>query len=380
MGQEKHFFPEHDSWKRVIMVVGSLVAYNFLLVPLGFVLTTFCFVAFLVKCIFPQAWLRTVVTAVFSTAGAQIIFVNLLELQFPKDCLGSDGENCMEILNHLIEGATVAFQPIIFLLFYRSPHGNPCRCAPRTGTDGSDRTNAAVSFHIPPVQRLSCLRVSITVPCTAVRPPPFWSTCRVRQHQSLPVLMAIKWQSRARRSALGIAAIGSFVAGTIGIVGIMFLAPPMAQFALAFGPPEYFSMMLMGIVIIIYMSSGSILKDFMTAVFGLLLGTIGMDSIAGTQRLTFGVLELADGVGFIPAVMGLFGISEILMNVERVVATTLVTEKVKNLLPSLQDMKDSIRRFYGKRSRFSDRSSAGTCACYFNVLIVRHGEEALKNT
>ncbi len=62
---------------------------------LGFVLTTFCFVAFLVKCIFPQAWLRTVVTAVFSTAGAQIIFVNLLELQFPKDCLGSDGENCI---------------------------------------------------------------------------------------------------------------------------------------------------------------------------------------------------------------------------------------------------------------------------------------------
>ncbi len=116
--------------------------------------------------------------------------------------------------------------------------------------------------------------------------------------------MAIKWQSRGARSALGIAAIGSFVAGTIGIVGIMFLAPPMAQFALAFGPPEYFSMMLMGIVIIIYMSSGSILKDFMTAVFGLLLGTIGMDSIAGTQRLTFGVLELADGVGSSPRSWG----------------------------------------------------------------------------
>jgi len=87
-GAGEAFFPEHDSWKRVIMVVGSLVAYNFLLVPLGFVLTTLCFVAFLVKCIFPQTWLRTVVTAVFSTAGAQIIFVNLLELQFPKGLLG----------------------------------------------------------------------------------------------------------------------------------------------------------------------------------------------------------------------------------------------------------------------------------------------------
>jgi putative tricarboxylic transport membrane protein len=115
----------------------------------------------------------------------------------------------------------------------------------------------------------------------------------------------------------------------------------MAKFALAFGPAEYFSLMLMGIVIIIYMSSGSILKDLLSAMFGLLLGTIGMDSISGTQRLTFGILELTDGIGFIPAVMGLFGVSEILVNVERAVVNTLVTEKVKNLLPNRQDWKES---------------------------------------
>jgi len=121
----------------------------------------------------------------------------------------------------------------------------------------------------------------------------------------------------------------------------MLVAPPMAKFALAFGPAEYFSLMLMGIVIIIYMSSGSILKDLLSAMFGLLLGTIGMDSISGTQRLTFGILELTDGIGFIPAVMGLFGVSEILVNVERAVVNTLVTEKVKNLLPNRQDWKES---------------------------------------
>jgi putative tricarboxylic transport membrane protein len=142
-------------------------------------------------------------------------------------------------------------------------------------------------------------------------------------------------------AALGIAAFGSFIAGTIGAVGIMLVAPPMAKFALAFGPAEYFSLLLMGIVIIVYMSSGSILKDLLSAMFGLLLGTIGMDSISGTQRLTFGILELTDGIGFIPAVMGLFGVSEIFMNVERAVVTTLVTEKVKNLLPDLQDWKES---------------------------------------
>jgi len=142
-------------------------------------------------------------------------------------------------------------------------------------------------------------------------------------------------------AALGIAAFGSFIAGTIGAVGIMLVAPPMAKFALAFGPAEYFSLLLMGIVIIVYMSSGSILKDLLSAMFGLLLGTIGMDSISGTQRLTFGILELTDGIGFIPAVMGLFGVSEIFMNVERAVVTTLVTEKVKNLLPDRHDWEES---------------------------------------
>jgi putative tricarboxylic transport membrane protein len=135
-------------------------------------------------------------------------------------------------------------------------------------------------------------------------------------------------------AALGIAAFGSFIAGTIGAVGIMLVAPPMAKFALAFGPAEYFSLLLMGIVIIVYMSSGSILKDLLSAMFGLLLGTIGMDSISG-------ILELTDGIGFIPAVMGLFGVSEIFINVERAVVTTLVTEKVKNLLPDRQDWKES---------------------------------------
>ncbi|MDD5171040.1 MAG: tripartite tricarboxylate transporter TctB family protein [Syntrophales bacterium] len=82
------FFPEFDSWKRVSMVVLSLIFYDLLLARLGFVIITFLFVAFLVKFVFPQPWLRTVVTAVLSTAGAQIIFVNLLEIQFPKGPLG----------------------------------------------------------------------------------------------------------------------------------------------------------------------------------------------------------------------------------------------------------------------------------------------------
>ena len=141
--------------------------------------------------------------------------------------------------------------------------------------------------------------------------------------------------------ALGIAAFGSFIAGTISVLGLMLVAPPLAKFALAFGPPEYFSLMLMGIVVLIYLASGSILKALMMAVFGLLLGTIGMDAISGTQRLTFGVLELADGIGLIPAIMGLFGVAEVISNVEEEMKREIITAKVKNLLPNLQDWKDS---------------------------------------
>ena len=141
--------------------------------------------------------------------------------------------------------------------------------------------------------------------------------------------------------ALGIAAFGSFIAGTISVIGLMLVAPPLAKFALAFGPPEYFSLMLMGIVILIYLASGSILKALMMAVFGLLLGTIGMDSISATQRLTFGLLELSDGVGLIPAIMGLFGVAEVIANVEQEIKREVITTKIKNLLPNLQDWKDS---------------------------------------
>ncbi len=141
--------------------------------------------------------------------------------------------------------------------------------------------------------------------------------------------------------ALGIAAFGSFIAGTISIIGLMLVAPPLAKFALAFGPPEYFSLMLLGIIILIYLASGSILKALMMFVFGLLISTIGMDAISGTQRLTFGILELYDGVGLIPAIMGLFGVAEVIANVEQAIRTDTITTKVKNLLPNLQDWKDS---------------------------------------
>src|SRR5687767_15434555 len=118
-------------------------------------------------------------------------------------------------------------------------------------------------------------------------------------------------------AALAISAIGSFVAGTLGVVGLMLLAPTLAAFALRFGPPEYTALLVMGFFILAYMSGGSMLKTLAMAAFGLLLGMIGIDAMSGYTRFSFGLIELGDGVGIVPVAVGLFGISEILITAAR---------------------------------------------------------------
>ena len=113
--------------------------------------------------------------------------------------------------------------------------------------------------------------------------------------------------------ALGIAAIGSFIAGTFAIVGLMLVAPALARFAVRFGPAEYFSLMVLGLSVLTYLSHGSLLKALIMACLGLVLGLVGLDSISAVPRLTFDRMELIDGVGLVPIVMGLFGIAEILI-------------------------------------------------------------------
>jgi len=148
-------------------------------------------------------------------------------------------------------------------------------------------------------------------------------------------------QGRAGR-ALGISAFGSFIAGTIGIIGLVLIAPPLVDFALKFGFPEYFSLMVLGLTVLSFMTSGSIVRALMMAAFGLILGTIGLDFISGLARFTFDIPELLDGIGLVPVVMGLFGISEVLLNIEVKIKREIFTTKVKGLLPTLQDWAQSI--------------------------------------
>jgi putative tricarboxylic transport membrane protein len=137
--------------------------------------------------------------------------------------------------------------------------------------------------------------------------------------------------------ALGMAALASFAAGTFAVVALMLVAPSLARVAIAFGPPEYFSLMLLGLTILSFLSQGSMAKSLLMACAGLVLGLIGMDQITAQPRLTFDRLELLDGVGLVPIVMGLFGVAEILSNLERELKRELIRANIGSLWPSLAD-------------------------------------------
>ena len=139
--------------------------------------------------------------------------------------------------------------------------------------------------------------------------------------------------------ALGIAAFGSFIAGTIAVLGLMLVAPPLASFALKFGPPEYFTLMVLGLTILIYLAHGSMPKALIMAGFGLVLGLVGLDTMSALPRFTFNQMELLDGVGLVPIVMGVFGVSEVLLNIEQIVRRDILKTNIKGLMPTAQDWK-----------------------------------------
>ena len=141
--------------------------------------------------------------------------------------------------------------------------------------------------------------------------------------------------------ALGIAAIGSFFAGCVATVIIALFAPPLAEVALKFGPAEYFSLMVLGLIAATVLAHGSLIKAIAMVLLGLLLGLVGTDVNSGVARFSFGVSELSDGIGFVSVAMGVFGFAEIIANLEQKEKREIFTKKVSNLLPSLQDFKDS---------------------------------------
>lgn len=144
-------------------------------------------------------------------------------------------------------------------------------------------------------------------------------------------------------AALTVAALGSFVAGTLGVVALMFLAPVLSSAALKFGPPEYFAITVVGFVLLARLSGGSIFQSAVMISFGLLLGFVGMDPISGAFRFTFGSMEMGKGIDFVPVAMGLFGITEVLVTAEESLDVAMVIPvKFRELLPNASELRRSV--------------------------------------
>ncbi len=137
--------------------------------------------------------------------------------------------------------------------------------------------------------------------------------------------------------ALGIAAFSSFIAGTIGLIGLQLIAAPLSRMALKFGPPEYFAIITLGFVFITYLSHGSRLKAVIMAFVGLLLSSVGLDPMTSEQRMTLGILNLFEGIGVAPLAMGLFGVAEVFKNFETLASGNILKVKIKNLFPTKLD-------------------------------------------
>jgi len=143
-------------------------------------------------------------------------------------------------------------------------------------------------------------------------------------------------------AALCVAAVGSFIAGTIGVVGIMLAAAWLADLAIKFGPPEYFAIALGGLLLLSRLSGGSVLHSFVMVAVGLALGTVGMDTVTALRRFTFGSVALSQGVDLVPVIMGLYGVAEVLLLAEQGIAkAVIVSVRLRELLPTRDEWRRS---------------------------------------
>lgn len=143
-------------------------------------------------------------------------------------------------------------------------------------------------------------------------------------------------------TALGIAGIGSFIGGTISIIGLAFIGPPIARLALKFGPPEYFALLVLGMTMVIGLMGKSLVRGMIAALIGLALAMVGTDPVTGTFRFSFGIPELQDGFDFVPIAMGLLGISEIMLSAESLIKSDKMPE-LKGLLPQKEEWIPSLK-------------------------------------
>ena len=250
----------------------------------------------------------------------------------------------MGVLESILLGFQVSFQPInLFYCFIGVLIGTLVGVLPGIGPVGAMAILLPSTYHAPPVSSIimlagiyygtlyggSTTSILVNIPGEAAS-----------------VVTCLDGYQMARQGragpALGISAFGSFIAGTLGVVGLMTLARPLTRIALKFGPPEYFSLVVLGLTLITYLAQKSFIKAIVMATLGLILSYVGLDMMSGQVRFTFNIVELLQGIDIVPIIMGLFGIAEILENLEVTITRSIFKTHIKGLLPTIKDWADSI--------------------------------------
>lgn len=254
------------------------------------------------------------------------------------------GNVIMDSFYTLLLGFQTLFQPVnIFFCFIGVLTGTLVGVLPGIGPVGAMSLLLPTTFHISPISAIIMLA---GIYYGAMYGGSTTSVLVNIPGEAASVVTCLDGYKMARQGragpALGIAAFGSFIAGTIAIVALMFVAPPLAEMTLQFGPPEYFALMTLGLTILTFLASGPMWKALLMAALGLFLGFVGLDSMNGVLRFSAGIIELSDGIGLVPVAMGLFGIAEVFINVEQSMERTIFTAKIRNLLPTRRDWALSI--------------------------------------
>ena len=250
----------------------------------------------------------------------------------------------MENLHNMLMGIATAAQPINLLYcFLGSLIGTLIGVLPGIGPVGAIALLLPVTMYVPP---LAAFIMFTGIMYGAQYGGSTTSILVNIPGEASSVMTCLDGYQMARKGragpALGMTAFASFIAGTLGLFGLVFLAPSLAEFGLRFGPPEYFGLMIFGLTLVIYLARGSLAKGLMMTAFGLLLASVGLDPVSSAPRFTYGIIELRDGIGLAQMVIGLFGVSEVLLSVEKSFTRDIFETKIRGLLPNLQDWKDSI--------------------------------------
>src|SRR5437870_6375482 len=246
----------------------------------------------------------------------------------------------MEIFQGLLHGFQVAFQPINLLYWFVGVFiGTLVGVLPGLGPAAAIALLLPSTFSVPTVSAIIMLA---GIYYGAMYGGSTTSILVNIPGEAASVVTCLDGHAMARQgragAALGIAAFGSFIAGTLSVVLLTFLAPFLARVTLSFGPPEYFALMVLGLTLLTYFARESMVKALMMAAVGLLCGTVGQDTISGRFRFAFGIRTLEDGLGLVPLIMGLFGISEVLLNLEQhPQPKEIFAPPTKGLLPTRDD-------------------------------------------